>query len=475
MNRFVLNVLAGVISFGIAYAGARLWTGESGTGRAPAVHPPDGGKSESETEQDAASLEALLALTPADRERRIQELRAEEIQRYLNALLATGRLDNDAHNLGYLLLQSWQKQDATGMFRWSRARRFPFDAGTFLPAIFQGIADRAPEILSDLFNSLDTRNLRTAALRGVMEAVEPADPAARLALLRSFGPEGVETAGMWLRKFAAEQPAEAAGAAAGLASYRQRADALKLVMAAWSSKDPPAAIAWLTAHLQPGELTTFLTVSAVKAGAAGDPAKTLGELAKLPAGNARAAAVGEVLYLWAKRDPAAALAAARALPSAYERGAALASVSVELSHKDFNTSAELLAMAPGNRMQQTIIRETVNTQAVKDPAATLEWLSSLGSADHRTFGSAQAYQIWAERQPEPAAAHALAHWDAPAAKDGYVAALHQIARGSPQTAVDKVAALPAGEQRAWVAEKFLRKAGGILSEEQKDALLNLAR
>jgi hypothetical protein len=209
-----------------------------------------------------------------------------------------------------------------------------------------------------------------------------------------------------LAEWAEQQPASAVRAAAALADFEGRSDALHECLPHFLQADPEAARSWLleAARTLPGETVQALAKDAaafdpelgfavaqqlyvrarpaamrdvLAAWAARDPAAAAAASARLSKADGYLAAIEEVGRAWADRDPAAAFDWAAQLPESETRRAALLPLVGAWAERAPGAAAQALAELPTEAWRRRLVDDVAGRWARADPEAALGWIERL--------------------------------------------------------------------------------------------------
>ncbi|MEM9531632.1 MAG: hypothetical protein AAGA23_11990 [Pseudomonadota bacterium] len=316
----------------------------------------------------------------------------------------------------YPLFSSWSKQDLDGAITRARSLNFPRDRQTASRAIMRAHASESPETIQRIASDLNTS-------------------------LASLGPQA-------LAARARTEPMAAARTALALEDANARRQALGWIASTWAESDVDAALRFAKTITNPADQTAFRYTALARL-AERDPETLLARLGdgpRTPQDNGLATTA--MMHL-ARKNPERALnLALEQTPG--QRQSAVQRVFSSWAQADPRAAAEGLETATDLTAQERLqaAGQVVSQLAQADPEAALTWASQLDrespQANHWYTAIASVPQLdhelaWSIVDQEPSAVRRGAMT---------VAVLGKMAEMDPLGAVDRLEALPAGENRS---------------------------
>ena len=298
---------------------------------------------------------------------------AEELRRLTGSFPWKAQMTWQENAVYSTLLSCWADRDADGVLKWCASlpeNRFQNTRSIVLSAL----ARRDPDKALAHARAIKNAGQRRGALSSLIHVIAATDPRRALAVFQSLGSnmDSYQLQNIF-STWAANDPAEAFAAAAGLRKPNDRSRALTNALQSWAAADPAAA------H-----------------------AAALG----LPEGQARSQGLQSVLAAWAGEDPRSAYAAASALTEGRDRTQALQSVFSAWAYADPQAAHAAASALPEGRSRTQAISNVIQAWASKDPGGALAATLALPKGQSRRNGMMNVFAAWAADDPQGAAAAA---------------------------------------------------------------------
>ncbi len=344
----------------------------------------------------------------------------------------------DTIELARQAVRAWARLDAAAAAEWACALRDEKIAhalaGEALGILAEGDSARALSLAATQGQDFLDKILPT-----LIAPLAKADPAAAL---RTYGPR------LWKK---------------GRGFWE-----LREPLAAWTARDPAAALAWIVAQPRSsdGELSNWLGNLADGK----NPAALASAIASVPGLPSRQASLGQLLFSWGTAEPEKAIAWLDSLPDRDLRTVLLEQASHMTYTEHPERSLPLALAMPEGASRTERLSDLLGQWAKRDPSAALAWLRGHDEPGVAAASSAAHAEILGTiARDEPATA--LAEWKALPEGATKQAALTPIATAWAQT--DPGAALQwLGEQEAAYKQRSFHDAL-IYSWAQKDPLAAL--
>lgn len=200
----------------------------------------------------------------------------------------------------------------------------------------------------------------------------------------------------------------AATYATGL-SGKSKEYSIASVMSGWASQDPEAAIAWVNALQDEGDLSRF-SRGLVQGLAKTDPdLATAFALEKGAAGDKRVREyISEIAREQVNRNITSAISWAENLPENSLKESALERIGANFVEKDPEQAAAWARQYAGTGYGANVIGEVADEWAEKDPVSAVSWVASLPEGDERRRAFREAIWEWTESDPYAASEYVSA-------------------------------------------------------------------
>ncbi len=225
------------------------------------------------------------------------------------------------------------------------------------------------------------------------------------------------------------------------------ATALSPVFTTWAADDPPGALA-AAAKLDRTSFRAAAVGQVLSIWAQGDhPLDAVNAAKSMPKGLLKTDPLLTVFQAWAEMDPAAALANLSLIDSASTRRSVQSSIITTIADSDPKQALDILHSLPVGQQNTQLYASVFKSWAELDPVAALATLQSLPPGAVRNAATQSVYSGWAELDPA-AALQAIQSLPPGQARNlAQQSVLNELVQQDPEAAAQYLATLPPGSYR----------------------------